>query len=185
MTDSEAELKSLMLAGLDGDAAAHGALLRALAPLLRAFYGHRLRDARDDVEDLVQETLIAIHTRRESYDRERPFTAWLYAVARYRMVDFFRRRRDQVSLDHLDSVLADHGFLTAESFEEGLTAGMDVDALLGTLSPKQASAIRATHVEGKTTQEAAADAGISVSDVKISVHRGLKALAAFIKGPGK
>lgn len=173
MTDSEAELKSLMLAGLDGDAIAHAALLRALVPLLRAFYGHRMRTARADVEDLVQETLIAIHTRRESFDRERPFTAWLYAVARYRMVDFFRRRRDQVSLELIDAELA---------FEDDAAAVMDVDTLLGTLSPKQAHAIRATQVEGKTAAEAAADAGISVSDVKVSVHRGLKALAARIKG---
>jgi RNA polymerase sigma-70 factor (ECF subfamily) len=176
MTDSEAELKGLMLAGLDGDAVAHAALLRALVPLLRSYYGHRMRHALADVEDLVQETLIAIHTRRESFDRERPFTAWLYAVARYRMVDFFRRRRDQVSLEHLDAeVLA----------EDDASAVIDVDALLGTLSPKQAQAIRATHVEGKTAAEAAADAGISVSDVKVSVHRGLKALVARIKGSGQ
>jgi RNA polymerase sigma factor (sigma-70 family) len=174
MTDSEAELKGLMLAGLDGDAVAHAALLRALVPLLRSFYGHRMRSARADVEDLVQETLIAIHTRRESFDRSRPFTAWLFAVARYRLVDFFRRRRDQVSLDQLDAAF--------EGVEDDCSASLDVDALLGTLTPKQAHAIRATHVEGKTTAEAAADAGISVSDVKVSVHRGLKALAARIKG---
>jgi RNA polymerase sigma factor (sigma-70 family) len=173
MTDSEAELKALMLAGLDGNAAAHAALLRALVPLLRSFYGHRMRNEREDVEDLVQETLIAIHTRRESFDRERQFTAWLYAVARYRMVDFFRRRRDQVSLDAIDAELA---------FEHDADASIDVNALLGTLSPKQANAIRATHVEGKTAAEAAADAGLSVSDVKISVHRGMKALVARIRG---
>lgn len=177
MTDSEAELKGLMLAGLDGDAAAHAALLHALVPLLRSFYGHRMRSAREDVEDLVQETLIAIHTRRESFDRSRPFTAWLYAVARYRMVDYFRRRREPVPLDDLD--------LAAEGFEDASAASMDVDALLGTLSPKQAHAIRATHVEGKTAAEAAADAGLSVSDVKVSVHRGLKALVARIRGSGK
>jgi RNA polymerase sigma-70 factor (ECF subfamily) len=176
MTDSESDLKCLMCAGLDGDAAAHRALLRALVPLLRSFYGHRMRDAREDVEDLVQETLIAIHTRRESFDRSRPFTAWLYAVARYRMVDFFRRRRDQVSLDAIDAELA---------CEDGADAVIDVDMLLGTLSPKQAGAIRATHVEGKSVAEAAADAGISVSDVKVSVHRGLKALAARIRGSDK
>ncbi len=177
MTDSEAELKSLMLAGLDGDAVAHASLLRALAPLLRSFYGHRLRNAQADVEDLVQETLIAIHTRRESFDRERPFTAWLYAIARYRMVDFIRRCRDQVSLDQLEAAF--------EGVEDDTSARLDVDTLLGTLSPKQAQVIRATHVEGKTAAEAAVDAGISVSDVKVSVHRGLKALAARIRGSDK
>ncbi len=185
MPDGEAELKCLMLAGMDGDAAAHAALLRALVPLLRSFYGHRMRSAREDVEDLVQETLIAVHTRRETFDRSRPFTAWLYAVARYRMVDFFRRRRDMVSLENMESALAESGFLTTEGFEDASSARIDVDALLGTLSSKQARAIRDTHVEGKTAAEAAAGAGLSESDVKISVHRGLKALAMRIKGSRK
>jgi RNA polymerase sigma factor (sigma-70 family) len=182
MTDSESQLKSLMLAGLDGDAVAHAALLRSLLPLLRSFYGRRLRGARDDVEDLVQETLIAIHTRRGTFDRSRPFTAWLYAVARYRLVDFLRRQRDVVSLDKMDAALLEQGFLTTDGFENAVAADMDVETLLGTLSPKQARAIRDTHVHGKTIAEAAADAGIGESDVKVSVHRGLKALAARIKG---
>ena len=174
-----------MVAAMDGDPAAHAALLRALVPLLRSFYGHRMHSAREDVEDLVQETLIAVHTRRETFDRSRPFTAWLYAVARYRMVDFLRRRRDMVSLENMESALAESGFLTTEGFEDASSARMDVDALLGSLPSKQARAIRDTHVEGKTAAEAAAEAGLSESDVKISVHRGLKALAVRIKGSRK
>ena len=70
-----------MLAGLDGDGASHAALLELAASLLRAFYRRRIADA-DDIEDLVQETLIAVHERRASYDRRRPFSPWLFAIAR-------------------------------------------------------------------------------------------------------
>ena len=59
-----------MIGSLDGDAVAHGLLLRALAPLLHAFYRRRVTRA-EDVEDLVQDTLIAVHTRRETFDRSR------------------------------------------------------------------------------------------------------------------
>jgi RNA polymerase sigma-70 factor (ECF subfamily) len=176
MAESEAQLKGWMLGGLDGDAAAQAALLRALVPLLRSFYGRRMRGAEDDVEDLVQETLISVHTRRASYDRDRPFTAWLYAVARYRMVDHHRRRRLSIPIEDVGDILA------AESFDEQVAARMDVDNLLGTLSPKQARAIRDTQIDGKSVAEAAAAAGIGESDVKISVHRGLKALANRIRG---
>ena len=70
----------------------------------------------------------------------------------------------------------------AEGFEEAVTARLDVDNLLNALSPKQARAIRETRIDGKSVAEAAVAAGIGESDVKVSVHRGLKAIANRIKG---
>lgn len=173
---SEDQLKALMVRGLDGEAAAQNALLTAMMPLLRSFFGRRLRGAADDVEDLVQDTLIAIHTRRASYDRDRPFTAWAYAVARYKMIDHFRRTRQNVSFEGLEDILV------AEGFQEAASAQLDVEKLLGEISPKQARAIRQTKIDGLSVAEAAESAGISEADVKISVHRGLKALAERLKG---
>lgn len=178
MRASEEQLRLWMIGGLDGDAGAHAALLRALVPLLRSFFGRRLRGAEADVEDLVQETLMAIHTRRGTYDRARPFVAWAYAVARYKMIDQFRRTRSTVPIEGLEDILI------AEGFENACTARMDIDRLLGGLSPKQARAIRATRIEGLSTAEAAKAGGLSETDVKVSVHRGLKALAARLKGDG-
>ncbi len=175
MATSEAELKMLMIGSLDGDALAHGLLLRALVPLLQSFFRRRLAHP-EDAEDLVQDTLIAVHTRRETFDRNRPFTAWLYAIARYRVIDHYRRQRQTVAIEDVDSILV------TEGFEDAANAQMDVENLLLTLSPKQARAIRDTHVEGKSVAEAAAAAGIGESDVKISVHRGLKALRTRIRG---
>lgn len=175
MRVSEDDLKAWMIGGLDGSSVSHARLLRALAPVLRAFYRCRV-DSGDAIEDLVQETLIAVHTRRASYDRERPFTAWLFAIARYKMIDYFRRAgRFSYVEDFEDSLVAD-------GFEDASNARMDVDRLLDSLSAKQARAIRDTRVKGMSISEAAAEAGIGESDVKISVHRGLKALAARIAG---
>ena len=173
---TEDQLKGWMVRGLDGDSAAQNRLLTAMAPLLRSFFGRRLHGAGDDVEDLVQDTLIAIHTRRASYDRDRPFTAWAYAVARYKMIDHFRRSRNNVSFEGLEDILV------AEGFQEAASAKMDVDALLEGISPKQARAIRQTKIDGLSVAEAAESAGISEADVKVSVHRGLKALAERLKG---
>lgn len=176
MQVSEDQLRAWMTDGLDGDAAAHAALLRALVPLLLSFYRRRMRGCEDDAEDLVQETLIAVHTKRATYDRDRAFTTWLYAIARYRLIDHFRRRRIAVPLEDVEAILVSEGF-EAES-----SARMDVDRLLDGLSAKQARAIRDTHIDGLSVAEAADRAGIGVSDVKVSVHRGFKALAARIKG---
>ncbi|MES2495977.1 MAG: sigma-70 family RNA polymerase sigma factor [Pseudomonadota bacterium] len=176
MRASEDDLRAMMIAGLDGDAAIYAALLSALVPLLRAFYRRRMTGAQDDIEDLVQETLIAVHTRRATYDRDRAFTAWLFAVARYKMIDHFRRSKNHCPIEGLEDILV------AEGFEDSTNARMDMNRLLGDLPPKQARAIRHTRIEGLSVAEAAEHAGIGESDVKVSVHRGLKTLAARIMG---
>ena len=175
MPKSEDQLRAWMTGGLDGDAASHAALLRSLVPLLRGFYRRRLGDGAE-LEDLVQETLIAVHTRRTSYDRDRPFTAWLFSIARYKMIDHLRRTRRHYAVEELDEVPS------IESFEEASNASIDVERLLDGLPHKQAAAIRRTRLDGLSTFEAAEAAGIGESDVKVSVHRGLKTLASRIMG---
>ncbi|WP_419825166.1 sigma-70 family RNA polymerase sigma factor [Sphingomonas sp.] len=175
MPTSEDQLRTWMAGGLDGDAASHAALLRSLVPLLRGFYRRRLGDGAE-LEDLVQETLIAVHTRRASYDRDRPFTAWLFSIARYKMIDHLRRTRRHYAVEDSGEVPS------VESFEEASNASIDVERLLDGLPHKQAAAIRRTRLNGFSTFEAAEAAGIGESDVKVSVHRGLKTLAARIMG---
>ncbi|QDZ08085.1 sigma-70 family RNA polymerase sigma factor [Sphingomonas panacisoli] len=176
MRASEDELRGLMISGLDGNAVDHAALLRLLVPLLRGFYRRRANGSADDIEDLVQETLIAVHTRRSTYDRDRIFTAWLFAIARYKMIDHFRRVRRLQPIEDLEDTLV------ADDFEEASSARMDIDELLETLPAKQARMIRATRIDGLSIAEAAAADGLGESDVKISVHRGLKSLIARIQG---
>lgn len=171
----EEQLRQLMVGGLAGDARAHAALLRAIAPMLQAFYRRRC-SGQADIEDLVQETLIGVHEKRASYDGQRPFTPWLYAIARYKMIDQFRRRRQTCELGDLDHILVEEGF------EAMVSARLDVTRLLASLPAKQAEAIRQTKLEGHSVADHAGAAGLGESDVKVSVHRGLKALAARLTG---
>lgn len=177
MATDEHELKRLMRAGLAGDAAAHRQLLAALAPLLRAFLRARLRGAPDDVEDILQETLIAVHTKRETYDPSYPVAAWAYAIAKYRMIDHLRRlKRRGVSVD-LDDAEPELG---ADGDAEAGTAKRDVARLLDKLPPKQQTAIRLVKLEDRSVKEAATETGLSESDIKISIHRGLKTLMRVV-----
>lgn len=175
---TEVELKSRMIEGLDGDGRAHAALLRAVTPLLRSFFGRRMHDDPSAIEDLVQETLIALHTRRGSFERDRPFTPWLFSIARHKLVDHFRRAVRHQPIDGLEDILV------TEGFEQSSNAAMDVDRLLQTLPAKQARAIRETKIYGLSVADVAARAGISASDVKVSVHRGLKALSGCVAAEG-
>jgi len=163
-----------MLAALDGDAAAYRTLLAQLAPHLRAFFMRRLGSGAD-AEDLVQETLIAIHTKRATYDPALPFTAWLHAIARYKLIDHFRRSkvRRTLPLEEADSVFA-------EEEADAATAKRDVEVLLARLPKAKGDLVRQTKIEGLSTAEAAERTGLSESGVKVGVHRALKALSAMI-----
>jgi RNA polymerase sigma-70 factor, ECF subfamily len=175
----ESELRTLLLRGLAGDEGAHRAFLAQAAGLLRAYFRNRLRSAPEDAEDLVQETLVALHTRRDSYDSNYPLTAWLYAIARYRLIDHLRRsgRRNHAALD-------DYEFGEADPEIAASDARRDVMTLLDKLPEKQRLAIRLVKLEEKSVREAAAQTGFSVSDIKISIHRGLKALTLLMSAEG-
>ena len=177
LQQAEHALRDLMLRGLGGDAQAHAQLLTDLSALLRRFYLRRLVHDQADVEDLVQETLIAVHTRRATYDTDQPFTAWAYAVARYKLIDHLRRkrRRETVSIDDCAELFG-HDDMHAHE------AARDVGDALAILPPAQRDAIALTRIEGLSVEEAAARTGQSVSGIKVGVHRGLKKLTALF-GP--
>src|SRR5712675_3746007 len=121
MATHEIELKTLMLASLDGDAASHRALLDRLSGRLRAYYRGKLaRIGRGaaEAEDLVQEALLAIHFKRHTYDPAEPLTPWVHAIARYKLIDFLRRTRtslDDVPIDEADTMMAHDDNVDAES----------------------------------------------------------------------
>lgn len=179
MRQDDTDLRALMLAGLAGNGAAHAALLRALLPVLRRFFRRRLSGREDDVEDLVQETLIAVHERRATYDPDRAFGAWVHAIARYKLIDRYRRhyRSEARSAPLEDADTVPDEF----RFDEARDAAADLDRLLGAIPEKQAAVLRATRLEGLSTTEAAERLGIGESDVKVSAHRGLKSLAARVR----
>jgi DNA-directed RNA polymerase specialized sigma24 family protein len=91
MTTHEAELKALMPASVDGDAASHRALLDRLSRRLRAYYKGklaRIRRGSAEAEDLVQEAVLAIQLKRHTYDPVEPLTRWVHAIARYKPLRF-------------------------------------------------------------------------------------------------
>jgi RNA polymerase sigma-70 factor (ECF subfamily) len=175
----EAKLRALLLDGLGGDEAAHRAFLTETAALLRAYFRNRLRGSPEDAEDLVQETLVALHTRRDSYDPRYPVTAWLYAIAKYRLIDHLRRakHRSHAPLDDIEVGEADPEYAASD-------ARRDLTTLLDKLPEKQKTAIRLVKLEDKSVREAADITGFSESDIKISIHRGLKALTRLMAEAG-
>jgi RNA polymerase sigma-70 factor (ECF subfamily) len=179
MTTNEAELGSFMRASLKGDAAAHRKLLERLSRHLRAYYKGKLaRIGRSatEAEDLVQEALMAIHTRRHTYDPSEPLTPWVYAIARYKLIDHLRQTRGSladVPIEAAEEIMAQDDYVGTESAN-------DLTKLLNQLPDKMRRAIQSVKLDGLSVAEAARRCGMSESAVKVNVHRGLKALASSI-----
>jgi RNA polymerase sigma-70 factor (ECF subfamily) len=165
----EAQYRAWMLQALAGDGGAYRHLLAALTRHLRAYFARRLDGA--SAEDAVQETLIAIHTRRATYDAAQPFTAWVHGIARYKLVDSYRRNKRQASvpLDDVPELFA------AEDGQEQ-SAARDVRKLLDRLPEAKRALLTAVKLDGESIADIAQRTGQSESAVKVGVHRALKTL---------
>lgn len=179
MTTAEKDLRALMLASLDGDAASHRALLVRLSQRLRAYYNRKLASigrSASEAEDLVQEAILAIHIKRHTYDPTNPFTPWVHAIARHKLIDFLRRTRMSfvhVPLDVAEEVLAHDDHVGVES-------SYDLRRLLERLPKNIKCSMEAVKLDGLSVAEAALRCGISESGVKVNIHRGFKTLAVLI-----
>lgn len=182
LRSTELRLHALFLQGTAGDALAYRRFLQATATHLRAFLRRRLSRWPDEVEDLVQEALLAIHNQRLSYDAGVPLTSWVYAIARYKLIDWLRRHARQDSLHYsLDDVDEGEHALFSGSDEAAGDARRDLTKLLALLPDKQRDAIILTKLEGLSVREAADNLQMSDAAIKVSVHRGLKALATILR----
>jgi RNA polymerase sigma-70 factor (ECF subfamily) len=164
-----------MLAGLAGDAAAYRLLLETLQKQLEGYFRRRLGGDPSEADDLVQESLIAIHSRRGTYDRSLLFTAWAYAIARHKLIDHFRRRGRAAMVPVEDSGL----FVSDDS--SSVESRLDVERGLASLPPATRALIHDIKLRELSNAEAAAARGMSETAVKVAVHRGLKKLAAFLR----
>jgi len=177
LEDVEETLRALLLLALAGDSEAYAAFLTQSGAHLRAYFRRRLMTSPNEVEDLVQETLLALHNRRHTYQTTQRLTPWLYAIARYKLVDLLRaqspRRQLEVSLDD------DEG--ASELVPADASPGesqRDLLKLLDTLPERHRLPIILVKLEGRSVVEAAAATGMSAAAVKVGIHRGLKKLAA-------
>jgi RNA polymerase sigma-70 factor, ECF subfamily len=175
----EERLKSLMLQSMGGDERAYRSLLQEVAALLRAYYRRRLVDSAA-ADDLTQETLLALHSRRMTYELSRPFTPWLHAIARYKLVDYLRssRRHRAFSLEE-----APEAFLAADEMGAKDEQG-DTERLLASVPENQRALVRAVKLEGRSIADVSAATGLSPSTVKVRIHRAIKALRRNIEEGG-
>lgn len=176
MNERERDWAPRMKAALAGDQGAYRRLLAELAPFVRGVVRGRSASyglGSADVEDVVQETLLAIHLKRGTWDAAQPVAPWVAAIARNKLIDALRRRgrRVVVPIDDLAEILP------AEAPEEGLSQG-EAERLVSALKGRQHEVVTAISIEGASIRETAEKLEMSEGAVRVALHRGLAALAA-------
>ena len=171
--DQTESFESLMKKSAAGDRHAYTTLLRNIATLLRPFLNNRL-NAGSEVDDVLQEILLSVHKARHTYDGDRPFRPWVFAIANFRLQDFFRTHyadqlRQAIDIAELEEILPED--VTESDFNYESIRG-EVDKL----PAKQASILRLMHLEGLTAKEVAKKMGMTESAVKVSASRAYKIL---------
>ena len=178
MEDVEEALRAALLLALAGDNEAYVAFLTRSGAHLRSYFRRRLAASPNDVEDLVQETLLAVHNRRHTFEPAARLMPWLYAIARYKLIDLLRaqapRLAVEIPLDDEDGVAE---LLPAES--SPAECHRDLAKLLDTLPDRYRLPIVLVKLEGRSIAETAQATGMSEPAVKVGIHRGLKKLAAL------
>jgi RNA polymerase sigma-70 factor (ECF subfamily) len=176
----EQYLRILLLGGLAGDAGAYQVFLQELSVRLRKFLRRRLIGFPEDVEELVQESLLVVHEQRHAYDPGQPLWAWVQAIARHKLVDLLRRR----ALREARSEPLDESSQLAAADSPAAEAQCDVTRLLQILPARQRLPIVHVKLEGRSVKETARLTGMSESAIKVGIYRGLKYLAEKMRRGG-
>lgn len=159
----------------DGDGAAFARFLQAVTPTLRAVIRRRGQGLPPDQhEDVLQEVLLAIHLKRQTWRRDAPVRPWLYALARYKVVDAFRRRGARVDLPIED-------FADVLPEDEGATplSGRDAEVMLRLIDTRSAMLVRAVALDGKTAEEAGETVGMTAGAARVALHRAMRRLSGL------
>jgi len=167
----EAELSRLLRAAIAGDERAYADFLHRIAAVVRGFARRKIVQGGVDPEDVVQETLLAIHVKRHTWRDDAPVLPWVYAIARFKLIDAFRRRGRRIEIE-IDDIAETFAEPEAETVSE-----RDINRALDGLPPAQRSVVSAVSVEGRSIGETAAKFGITETAVRVSLHRGLAAIA--------
>jgi RNA polymerase sigma-70 factor (ECF subfamily) len=182
LEELETQLRPLFLAALAGDAAAYRLFLDTISARLRGYLRQMLaragRSEPSEVEDVLQETLLALHLSQHTYDHSSPVTAWAHAIARYKLVDHLRRSGRHAGNLPLDD--AAHQLAGPTDDAAASEARLDLERAMAGLPERTRRLIDRVKLQGASVAEAAQAAGMTENAAKVAIHRGLQAMAKFL-----
>jgi len=181
-SDQEQLATSLIVRAQQGDGEAYADLLRMLAATARHYARNRVGDV-PWLDDVAQETLLTVHAARRTYDSKRPFAPWFYAILSSRMIDVLRKERRVSAREFGTDVLPEPAAIPRSAHEGSDVVDPEtIEAALGSLPERQQEVVRALKLRDESVKEISERLGMSQSAVKVTAHRGYKALRRLLGG---
>lgn len=173
--------QNLMQAAQNGDQAAYARLLNEMLPVLRATVRRKWRNP-NDVEDIVQDILLSIHTVRHTYDPARPFGPWLATIAARRIADAARRSSARSKNETTVEIMPETSSHDGTKYDQdALDDQGEIQRAMAGLSAPQRQAIELMKLRGLSLEETSVVTGKSVSSLKVTVHRAMKAMRRILE----
>ncbi|MBU2957809.1 sigma-70 family RNA polymerase sigma factor [Paracoccus sp. C2R09] len=173
--EPQGEWERLLTAANAGDGAAFARFLMQITPVIRGIIRARaVTMGPDEHEDILQEVLLAVHLKRGTWQGDRPVRPWLYAVARHKIVDAFRRRGSAVHVP-----IETFAETLPEDRSDEPMAARDAAAMLSQIDERSAQIVRAIAIEGENAETAGERVGISAGAARVTMHRAMKRLSSL------
>lgn len=148
------------------------------------FVYRRVNESYEDAEEITQDTFLTALRLAHGYRGDAPVFTWLCALARVRIVDFYRKSRrgkrvPREMLDEIDDAMRgdSKGTDPFEIVDESLL----VDALMSVVSEHERDALLLRYVEGLSLKEVAAQLGRSEKSVDGLLDRAKRKQRALIE----
>ncbi len=171
MVDDEQRWSNLMHRTQKGDEEAYHQLLCELSKVINAYLCRQFGQAAF-IDDCVQESLIAIHKARHTYNHERPFKPWMNALVKYKTIDVLRKYNTEYETYDIEDLFVQNELqqnTNNYSIDDHL-AGMQ---LLNKIPRTYSEVLLCTKFMGFSVEETAERLNISQSAVKQRVKRAI------------
>jgi RNA polymerase sigma-70 factor (ECF subfamily) len=171
--------KELLESAIQGEASAFGLLYDKYQPSIFRFVFLKVSQ-REEAEDLTHQVFINAWLNIKNYkELGFPLGSWLYQIARNQVIDYYRTRKKEASLEEIDSEY----FASSNDSERAFDNNLEIArarVAIQKLNPEHQDVLIMRFVEDLSLKETAAAIGKSEGAVKLIQHRALNQLRKLL-----
>lgn len=169
----------LIKKAVKGDSSAFGTLYDHYHPMIYRFVVVKV-GRREEAEDIVHQVFLAAWQNIRSYEhRGYPFSSWLYQIARNQVIDHYRAKKNETSIDNVDPEY----FASTAVAELTLPTKLEMESVhqaIQQLKPDYQDVIIMRFIEDVSLKETATALGKSEGAIKLMQHRAIKELQKIL-----
>ncbi|MCH2055414.1 MAG: sigma-70 family RNA polymerase sigma factor [Thalassotalea sp.] len=144
-------------------------------------YAYRMVNNPEDAKDLMQDIFIAVFNSLSSFRGDSPFKGWLFRIAHYRCIEFYRRKKPLQSIDDTPEQEDDVETACPEYSAQQSQSHNELHAAMQRLPFNQKLMVEMKFFQHFTFEEIAQQLGISTNTAKSRLYSALDKLKEFLE----